>query len=235
MNEKARDLHEKSLLARESGDFVQSLTLNDQAIFAYDVEDDNLGFAEGIANRSITIRDRAQLEEGRRDRLLILAKHEMKAAVEIAEKSPDAQAIILPLFELGKVQGSLGEYKDAAQSFKKSLETYQQNTSSGNVRQAQLADMKVHLAVAEYKSGDDTALQRLEEAVTELEMAEEADEFSKDVWLSGGYMRLAEANKEANQKKAEACLSKAKEVIDNNPKLILRREQWEKLAKSISS
>ncbi len=56
MQSKARLLHAKAAKAREEGKFTDSLDLNDKALFAYDAENDALGFAEGIACRSITLR-----------------------------------------------------------------------------------------------------------------------------------------------------------------------------------
>ena len=45
-------------------------------------------------------------------------------------------------------------------------------------------------------------------------------------------MRIADMLKEDNPEKAKEHLQKAKEIIDNNPDLKLRAEQWKKLTES---
>lgn len=63
MESDGRRLHAESLQARENGEYAHSLDLNNQALFAYDIDGDKLGFAEALASLSITLRNYAQLHD----------------------------------------------------------------------------------------------------------------------------------------------------------------------------
>jgi len=233
MNGKARDLHLQSLQAREAGDYARSIDLNNQALFSYDIDGDDLGFAEALANLSITLRNYSQFHDS--DRFLIYAKHVVMAGVEIAQKSGNKQALALPLYNLAKTQEGLGEIQDAVLSYKDAQENMQNNSPTGQNRPAVLADMKIHLAVAEYKSGDKSALQRVQDSLQELEQTQEDDKFSKNVWISGGYMKLADILRAEDAAKAKEYLQKAKKIIDDNPELTERKKQWKKLNQTFTS
>jgi hypothetical protein len=79
--------------------------------------------------------------------------------------------------------------------------------------------------------GDTAGIKVVEDALHELENADEG-KYTKDVWMSGGYMKLAEALKESDREKAVEELERAKEIIFANPELVLRKAQWEKLSES---
>ena len=68
----------------------------------------------------------------------------------------------------------------------------------------------------------------------ESELAEDVDPKSKNTWVSGNYMSLAEMLREDNPEEARQYLQKAKEIIDANPTLKLRAKQWEKLKSTFS-
>jgi hypothetical protein len=84
------------------------------------------------------------------------------------------------------------------------------------------------MAVCAYQNGDKSALERAESALHELENADE-QKYEKDVWMSGGYMKIAEAIYPDDAGRAKEYLSKAKQIIDENPDLKLRKLQLEKL------
>lgn len=231
MDNKGRKLHAQAAQAREKGEFLESLDFNDQALLTYDADNDALGFAEGIACRSITLRVYANLHNSKR--ILTLVKFEMLAAVAIARESEDKQALILPLYNLAQVQEDLSEIHDAVKTYKESLDII---SSLANLSSpSQIANMKVHMAVCEYKAGDKAALERALHVLQQLEEANEQNKYNKDVWISGGYMRLANALRADNISQAKEYLQKAKEIIGANPELIVRKQQWEKLALSVNT
>lgn len=223
-----RTLHAEAAKAREKGNFTESLTFNDDALFAYDAENDPLGFSEGIACRSITLRVYANLHASRR--ILVLAKYEMMASVELARQSNNAEALALPLYNLAQLHEDLGELDDAVQIYKQSIDAMKNNPPKSQNRPSVVANMKIHLATCEYKAGDKNALEKAQQALRELESADEPNKYNKDVWVSGGYMRLTEALINDKPQVARDYLAKAKEIIDSNPDLTLRRKQWEKLS-----
>jgi tetratricopeptide (TPR) repeat protein len=227
-----RILHGKAEQAREKGDFTQALKQTDEAMLAYQAAGDKVGFAEVLSSRFLTLR---HLYDKTNDRaFLILAKNTVLSSVQIARESGDNTALALPLFNLGKAQETLGELPDAVTSYKEAVEHMTANPPQRHNRPSVLADMKVHLATAEYKTGDKAALARAEEALHELEGTDE-QKYEKDVWVSGGYMRLADMLRTEDSAKGAEALRKAKEIIDSNPDLTLRKGQWDKLAATFPS
>lgn len=232
MESEGRRLHAQAASARENDQLKESLSFNDEALFAYDREDNPLGFAEGIACRSITLRNYATQQESRN--ILTLAKYEMMASVTIARESGDNTALPLPLYNLAQLQEALGEHEDAIETYSEAVNTMKNNPPESHNRPSVLADMKVHMTVCEYKAGDTSALERAEEALQQLEESEEPNKFNKDVWVSGGHMKLAEILIEESPSEAKEHLAKAKEIIDSNEELVLRKQQWERLSKSFN-
>jgi tetratricopeptide (TPR) repeat protein len=223
-----RRIHGLAEQAREEGRFVDALKHTDEAMVAYQERGDKLGFAEVLSSRFLTLR---HLHEQTGDRsYLITAKHTVQASVDIAKESGDNKALAIPLFNLAKAQETLGELPDAARSYQEAVENVTNNPSEFHNLPAVAADFKVHMTTCEYKAGDKAALPRAEEALQELEGAEHPDAYAKDVWVSGGYMRMAEMLRGDDPEKAQASLQRAKQIIDANPKLGLRDKQWQKLA-----
>ncbi len=225
-----RVLHAKAEKAREDGNFLDSLYVNDEALFVYDEENDDLGFAEAIGSRSITLRVYANLHSSKK--LLTLAKYEMMAAVAIAQQSGKKDALALPLFNLAQVQEDLEEFGAAVGTYKEAISSMESNPPDRHNRPSILVNMHVHMEACAYKAGDKSSLERAEKALKDLQNAEEPEMYNKDVWVSGGYMRIAVAIKKDDPKKAKEYLQRAKEIIDANPYLVVRKQQWEKLSKS---
>ena len=70
------------------------------------------------------------------------------------------------------------------------------------------------------------------DSLHELEQASEADISTQNVWVSGGYMSMAEMLRTDDPVSAKQYLNKAKEFITDDPRLVPRSKQWEKLAKT---
>ncbi len=223
--------HGLSEQAREQGNFVEALKFSDEALVGYAEANDWFGFCDILSSRVLTLRHLFE-KTGKRE-YLVVAKHTAMAAVEIAENSGDPSIAMMPYSKMGRVQHDLGELRDSAASYEKAVNLMIQNPPKEHNRPSVLADLKIHMEVVKYKTGDKDALSRLETALTELEAADE-EKYNKDTWMSGAHMRMAEILKSDNPQKAKEHLSKAKQIIDANPELKLRSEQWEKLAKSLS-
>lgn len=229
MKSEAREIHGQAAHAREAGQHLEALKLSDEAMLAYQRDNDILGLSEILTDRSLVYRHLA--DETEDENFLIIAKHEMIASIEIAEKSGNKQALALPYFNLAKVHESLNELDDAKNYYQKAVENMINNPPDQHNHPAVLADMIVHLATCEYRVGDTGGLERALTAIDELEKSEEV-KYNKDVWLSGAHMRIAEMLKEEDLEKAKEYLQKAKEIIDANPDLKIRKQQWEKLAQT---
>lgn len=224
----ARQLHGQGDQTRENGEFLKALQLLDQAMLAYQKDGDKLGFAEVQSSRALTFRHLWQESEDQN--YLILAKHAAEAGVEIAQKSTDKKALAIPLFNLAKIQEQLGE-PAASDTYQEALDNLTNNPPTQHNRPGVVADFKIHLYTCLAKNGDQTALEKAEEAIKELEASDEP-KYNKDVWVSGAYMKLAEILRTTNPEKAKEHLQKAKVIIDNNADLKLRAKQWEKLSRS---
>lgn len=224
-----RRIHGLAEQARERGEFLEALKLTDEAMIAYQSAGDSLGFAEIQSSRFLTLR---HLYEKTNDcNYLVLAKHAAMSSVEIAENSGQKDALAIPYFNLAKAQETLGELQAAVVSYQKAVQFMQENPPISHNRPGVLADFKCHLHNCEYKAGDKSALERILSALADLEASDEP-KYNKDVWMSGTYMRLAENLRVDNLAKAQEYFQKAKEIIDANPELTLRKEQWSKLAAS---
>lgn len=227
MDQDGKILHAQAEQARESGDFLKALGLTDQAMIVYQKAGDRLGFAEIQASRFLTLR---HLYEQTNDKnYLILAKYAATASVEIAREGGNKEALVVPLFSLAKAQETLGELEEACRTYQEAVDNMINNPPPQHNQPGVLADFKNHLYVCQYKSGDKTVLEKAEQALQDLKEAEE-ESYNKNVWLSGGHMRIAEMLREDNPEKAHEHLQKAKEIIDSDERLTLRKGQWEKLA-----
>jgi tetratricopeptide (TPR) repeat protein len=228
----AQELHKKAEEAREKEDFLAALKYTDEALLAFSDAKDSLGFAEILASRFLTLRH--LFEQTGDKNFMILAKQDVLASVEIARKSGNAKALAMPLFNLGKAYETLKEFGKAVESFKEALENMKSNPPEDHGGDAEIAEMTIHLSFVQYKTNDKQALERLELAIDALSKAEE-DKYKKDVWLSGGLMDLADALKNDNPIKAKEALEKAREIINANPDLTLRKKQFAKLEATFNS
>lgn len=224
-----RRLHGLAAQAREKGEPLKALQLADEAMIAYQKDGDILGFAEVAADRSIVLRHLA--DEAGDNNFRKLAKAEMLASVEIARGSGDKTALALPLFNLAKVQEELREFQEAVKTYTEAIQEMENNPPASHNRPSVLADMRVHLTTTEYVAGDKSALERATSALADLEASDE-EKYNKDVWVSGGHMRMADMLRTDNPERAKEHLQKVKEIIEANPDLKLRKEQYEKLAAS---
>jgi hypothetical protein len=233
---KARQIHAQAEHAREKEqNFLKSLQLQDQAIIKYQQENDLLGFSELLAARYITIKH-LYLETGFKS-YLILAKHTALAAVEIAEASGIKEALAQPQYKAAScLDEYLRDYPAAIPLYEKAINNMLNHPpdSATPVKNEKALEMKLHLYPCQYKAGDKSAVPRTEQALRELARLNEAPSYEHDVWLSGGHMRLAAVLIKDDPDKAKLHLQHAKQIIDSNPELKLRKIQWEQLASELN-
>ncbi len=227
---KGRTLHEQAEIAREKEqDFLKALQLIDEATVAYINDKDYLGASEAQASRFITLN--YLFDQTSDQAYSLLAMSSAKVAIEMAEASRIKEAIALPYFNLAKAYEDRGEYTQAVPLYQKAWDAITTNPPATHNRPAVRADILAHKSFSEYMAGDKSAIERLKGAIEELKNADEP-QYTKDVWLSGAYMRMAKALGRGNPE-TTTYLDLAKAVIDKNPELKLRLGQWEKLAKEL--
>jgi len=224
----ARQIHLKAEEARElKQDFLTSLQLADQATIQYQKENDLLGLSEVQSTRANTLRHLYQQTKSKA--FLTLALHAAQSAVDIAKLSGDPTAKALPYHKLGTILRLANRLKKAVTAHQKAVDHIDKNPPSGHNRPAIRLNFKIHLYTCMYLAGDKQALDKAEQAITQLSQTEE-NQYNKDVWLSGGHMRIAYMLQKDNPAKARQHLEQAKQIIDANPQLKLRLQQWQKLA-----
>lgn len=229
---KGREIHGRAEQSRERGKTIEALILYQQALGAYQKDEDLPGFSESQAAEVIALFH--LWEQTSFDGWLVRAKHVAMSSVEMAEKSGVKEALSIPYSKLGKVQEPLGELKEARESYKKAYDYLISNPPEAHgVRPAMQADFKLHWLTTAYAAGDKFVLPQIEESIKDLEKASEV-KYNKDVWLSGAHMRVAEILKEDDSTKAREHLKIAKEIIDANPDLKIRATQWQKLAEKFN-
>lgn len=225
---KGRQAHEQSRKAIEDRDFVGALKYAIDAMEAYREDNDLFGFSEILSMTSkiyTHLRDQTGFKE-----YIYCALASAKAAADIAESTGDLSFTVLPLYNLAQAYEDNEKFEDAVSTYNKSLDRMQTNPPAMHNRPAFIETMKVHAKTCEYKSGNKDALQEVFDALSSLETAEGASDYERAVWLSGGHMRVAFILKKDNPELAKEHLAKAKEIIDRNPELVIRKEQFEKLA-----
>lgn len=229
MESTAKALHSLAEWSREAGHFVEALIHTDEALVEYQKEKNVAGMADILSSRSITLRH--LYEQTADTSFLILAKHETMAAIEFGKASEDKTAASMPLFRHAQILEELKEYKAAHSVYEEAVVAFKNNPPENNDRPAVLLDLQIRTALCAVRAGESA---RLDEALELIEKLNETDEYqyNKDVWVSGGYMNVAQILKDTDAARAREYLEKAKKVIDGNEKLTLRKAQWEKLAAS---
>jgi tetratricopeptide (TPR) repeat protein len=218
-----KSIHLREEKARENGEYLEALKLSDEALISYQKEGNIVGLTEILCARFLIFQHLYEIIEDKN--FLILAKFNAKSAVVIARKSDQKEALAIPLFNLGKAYFLKEKYDKATEKYKEALDALPDSPQN---KPSVEADIKVHLSISEFKNGDKEAILRAENTVSDLKNLDE-NKYEKDVWISGGYMKIAEALYSTNAQKAREFLQKSKTVIDANPDLKLRKEQLQRL------
>jgi len=225
-SKKGRSLHVKAEIARENGNFEKALKFTDEATLAYTKDKDYLGLAEIQSSRQSTFK---HLFRQTKDKaFLILEKYAARSAVEIAQKSNNPQSLAIPYHNLAKYYYEARDYKNAALYFQKAVENLTKNPPKMHNRPAILADVKSHLYAAQFFAGDKSALRHAGDALKELKKAKE-NPYSKNVWLTGAHMRIAQMAAKENPDWTIFHLKEAEKIINSDKRLILRKKQLQEL------
>jgi tetratricopeptide (TPR) repeat protein len=232
-----KEIHGKVEQTREAGDFWSALKLSYDAIKSYLEEKNYQGLSELHGSIALIYRHIYNQQEDKTDKTcLLLAAQSATTGIEIAKFHNLNSAVSLPTFNLAKVQEELGQYGEATETYQDAVDAFIATPpTNDNNRAGVLADMKIHLYTCAFKAGDQSALPKALDAITELENSNEktVSKYNFVVWMSGGHMRIAEILKTTDLERAKTHLEEARKLIDENiqalPDLKLRKGQWEKL------
>ena len=224
----ARDFHKRAERAREHGSFIESLNFCELAFEIYSREKNSLGMSEVCASMFLSLR---HLSEKYDDiSYLLRAEYIAQVGYEIAKNSGNRESLSIPAFSLAEAHYSIDKYKTAVKLYKEAIKTLPDSPHNSALY---MLNMVYRFEIAKFRDGDKKALDRACKALLEMENINDKS-YEKDVWLSGGYMRLGESIYRSDKKKAREYLAKAKEIIDSNPELTIRKNQLVRLQEKLS-
>jgi len=211
-----RPLHQKAEKLRESDKLLEALKLYEEVIYKYQQEHNYFGLSESLGGRCLTYKHLFLLTDD--FAFLTLAYHSAKSALEIAKHYKITAKIHRCYFRLGEVEMLKNDFLKAEKYYLKAFEKYPRE-------EAEKGDFQYHLGEAQYRAGKkELGLKNLLSGLKLIEKYQSStDSFVYHVWLSGCLMRLADLTKD------KKYLTKAQEIIDSDPRLIIRRRQITKL------
>lgn len=224
----ARSIHGLAEDARRRSHFNKALELIDQALIAYQKEQDVLGFAEALSSKVITLRQLyAQTENSN---YLILAKHTADSAVEIARQSGNKQALSLPLEKLAWVYADMRDYNQATSTYKEAIENMEKNPFPLHDRPAYIDQMKAKYELYLYLSGKKEGAKEAERLADKIMGEKDPSTQDKEIWSVISYQGIAEAVLKVDPKNrdyARSLLEKALKIASksSSEQLIHLKEQ----------
>ncbi len=214
-------MHVEAEAARESEHFTEALALYEQVAVAYQKEKNYSGIADALQGKFLTYKH--LYLQSNDEVYLTLCFFSAAASLEIIQEHD--------IHELkGSISFRLGEIAMLRKEYENAIEYYQNAIDNHHGIQAEIGDYRYHLGEALYlhgskEAGKTTMLRGLKEIQGNREGA---DPFLIHTWESGCYMKLAYLLRDSQSKE---YMQKAKEIIDSNPKLIIRKKQYEELSK----
>jgi len=219
--------HELAEEAREKDNHLEALKFIEEAIFNYQKEKDHPSLVKAIQSRFLIYRHLFFLTKDQS--YAILAQKDSEASLSIAEKYNLTEIIGSCHFNLGKAAMLLKNSKESIKQYETAIKKYYgTNTERG--------DYYYHLGEAFFEDGQkEKGKETILKGLKKIEdNASEVDPFLVHVWSSGCHLYLAKLLKENNYQEAKEHFNKAKEIIDSDEKLIIRKRQIKELAKDFN-
>lgn len=223
---RGQQLLEKSVILREQGDFEGSLDANESAFDVFVEEENAPKISEALSGMGLT--NRHLFESTNKRDYGILARNYHTDALEILRQNGINEQY-KALYELGKMDQSLGDNEMAIENIQAAIENFEKYPGQYPFGESVKAEMQTRLYALLHKKGENDAMAHYEEALERLRSAENNDEYTKNVWVSGAYMHMAEVLIGNDNDKARDLLEKAKERLDDQEKYKVRLGQIDKL------
>lgn len=225
MKHQANQPHQQAEKSREYQDYQVALELAVDSELSYDAIGDIIGFSEVQATKALTYRQ--LFRSSKTGYFLVLAKHSALSAVEIARNSGIKEALAIPVFNLAKVYEEIGELDQAIKLYKEALGYITDNPPVHQDREAVKLDFKLHLLIARLSNGEKNLEKEIVEVLNKIEADEDEASYNKNVWVSGGYLKLAEILREFKY------LDIARKIIELDDRLELRNIEWQELVNEL--
>lgn len=222
MSSSGKKLHEQAEALREQDKLDEALKVLEKTINAYEQEGDFAGLAKAFQSRILTYKHKFLLTGV--PSFADLAHADAQASLELAEKYELTDIISSCYFRLGEIAMLQNNFTDAIKQYKKALDHYRGT-------KAEKGDYRYHLGEALYRNGDKEKGKRiLLEGLAEIQQnGEGIDPFFIHVWESGAHMRLSELLQDNEPVEARTHLDKARTIIKNDDKLVIRKRQLREL------
>lgn len=208
---------------QEEGHPNKAIALYTTARAAFEQERDNAGYVHSYCDEALA-RKHLWQKTGDHRQLELFRSIAEKMLEEcgkrnVTDKLPTAHFVLASaLTEAGEHEQSVIHYREAVQRFQGP--------------DAERGDWRGHLGAALYRSGQkDAGLSAMLAGIHEVREGEKdlGDPFRINVWLSGAYMRLAEVTAADDRKQAMEYLQQATGIVQSDERLVVRRQQLEKL------
>lgn len=120
------------------------------------------------------------------------------------------------------------DYVTAQKEYESALAAYPTDS-------AEVGDWTAHLGEAMYRNGKkEEGKQKILEGVKIIEeRSSQIDSFLRNVWVSGAYLRLAKLLRNDDPAESQKYLKMAQEIIDGDPRLVIRKQQLDTYLKTL--
>lgn len=223
-----RELLQKALTSTEQQDYIQALKYTDEALIAFQQANDIDGFAETWSARFHTFKHLYQSTQWQP--YAVSALNAAQTGVSIAEQANQTTSYGITYINLAKAYDLLGEVSKAIETYQKAIQYLPQSPTHN--RPAVIADTQSHLDALLLAQGDQAAEDRILANIELIRNAKDISAYERDVWISGAYLRMVKVFQKTDSTKAQNYLTKAKSVIENNPELVIRKDQIQKITRS---
>lgn len=214
----ATELQKKADVLREEGKSLQAIDLYNQSIVLYQEANDYSGIVETLTGRLLSWKH-LFYKTGAKIYAQIVKK-EAELMSEVATEHQLIDRLYLIYFLNGTSAILLEDYPSAEKEFSKAVEIYP-------TENAEKGDWMAHLGDAMYRNGkkEEGKNMLLHGVQIIKERSSQIDPFLFNVWVSGAYLRLAKLLKNDNPTESQMYLNQAKEIIDSDDRLIIRKQQ----------
>lgn len=221
VNQQARDWHEQGGKLREEGKLFEAAAVLTQAILLMIESDDWEKLPGALGDRAYIWKH--EYLKTKQDLFITLYEMDVQLMLAVAEDHELSDYVAKATFMMGEAEMMAEDYEAAVTWFTKALGLMLEVPEKGS--------LMCHLGEAWYRNGDKpVGLEKFEAGIAYLRLQEaKTDSFEYKVWLSGAFLRLAELLQPDDSAAAKTNLEKAKAIIFSDDRLILRKQQYERL------
>ena len=222
------ELQKQADILREEGQSLRAIELYNQAIVQYQEAKDYAQVIGALTGRLLSWKHLYYKTE---DKIYaIFVQKEAEAMLAIATEHRLTNKLHLMHFLNGTSAILLQDYPNAEEEFGKAVALYPNEV-------AEKGDWLAHLGEAVYLNGrKEVGKKMILQGVQKIEdNRSQLDPFLFNVWVSGAFLRLAKLLKSDNVQESQDFLSKAKKIIDSDPKLVIRKQQLEAYMRELNN